>query len=68
MSALPITFLNSSDEELEFHIAELGQMVERAMADGDRAAAVRWSNERTQAIKSRSAGYVKQLEQERGLA
>ena len=43
MSALPITFLNSGDDELEFHIEDLGRLVEKAMADGDRAAAVKWN-------------------------
>lgn len=67
MSALPICFLDSSDDELEHHITDLGRLIERAMADGDRASAVRWSNERTEAIKSRSPAQVARMEQEKGL-
>jgi hypothetical protein len=64
---LPITFMDSDDAELEHHITDLGRLIEKAMAEGDRAAAVAWSNERTTAIKSRSAAQVARMEQEKGL-
>lgn len=67
MSALPICFLDSSDDELEHHITDLGRLIEKAYAEGDRAAAVRWSNERTEAIKARSPAQVARMEQEKGL-
>lgn len=42
-------------------------LIEKAYAEGDRAAAVRWSNERTEAIKARSPAQVARMEQEKGL-
>lgn len=56
-----------NDAELEQHIADLGRLILKAMGDGDRAAAVAWSNARTAAIMARSPEQVARMEEERGL-
>jgi hypothetical protein len=56
-----------TDAELEQHITDLGRLILKAMADGDRAAAVAWSNARTAAIMARSPAQVARMEEERGL-
>lgn len=56
-----------TDAELECHIADLGRLVLKAYADGDRAAAVAWSSARTAAIMARSPAQVARMEEERGL-
>ena len=56
-----------TDAELEQHIADLGLLIERAMAEGDRAAAVAWAAARADAIKARSPQQVARMEEERGL-
>ena len=56
-----------TDPELEQHIADLGLLIERAMAEGDRAAAVAWAAARADAIKARSPQQVARMEEERGL-
>jgi len=56
-----------TDAELEQHIADLGRLVLKAYADGDRAAAVAWNNARTAAIMARSPAQVARMEEERGL-
>lgn len=57
-----------TDAELECHIADLGRLIEKAMAEGDRAAAVAWNNARTAAIMARSPAQVARMEEERGLS
>lgn len=57
-----------TDSELELHISSLAVLIEKAMAEGDRAAAVAWSNARTAAIKSRSQAQIDRMEAEQGLA
>lgn len=56
-----------TDAELESHITDLGLLIQKAYAEGDRAAAVAWSNARTDAIKARSPQQVARMEDERGL-
>lgn len=56
-----------TDAELEQHITDLGRLILKAMADGDRAAAVAWSSARTAAIMARSPAQVARMEEERGL-
>ena len=56
-----------NDAELEQHIADLGRLILKAMAEGDRPAAVAWSNARTAAIMARSPAQVARMEEERGL-
>ena len=56
-----------TDAELEQHITDLGRPILKAMADGDRAAAVAWSSARTAAIMARSPEQVERMEKERGL-
>lgn len=56
-----------TDVELEQHIADLGRLIEKAMAEGDRAAAVAWSNARTAAIKARSPEQIEAMETALGL-
>lgn len=56
-----------TDPELELHIADLGRLIVKAYAEGDRAAAVAWSNARTAAIMARSPAQVARMEEERGL-
>jgi hypothetical protein len=53
-----------TDFELEQHISDLGRLIEKAFAEGDRAAAVAWSNARTAAIKARSPEQVARMEQD----
>lgn len=57
-----------TDAELEQHITDLGRLIEKAYAEGDRAAAVAWSNARTAAVMARSPAQVARMEEERGLA
>lgn len=57
-----------TDPELELHITDLGRLIVKAYADGDRAAAVAWNNARTAAIMARSPAQVARMEEERGLA
>lgn len=56
-----------NDAELEQHIADLGRLIEKAYAEGDRAAALAWNDARTAAIMARSPEQVARMEEERGL-
>lgn len=56
-----------TDAELEQHITDLGRLIEKAMAEGDRAAAVAWSNARTAAINARSPEQIEAMESRLGL-
>jgi len=56
-----------TDHELERHISDLGRLIEKAYAEGDRAAAVAWSKARTEAIKARSPQQIAAMEAELGL-
>jgi len=56
-----------TDVELEQHICDLGRLIEKSYADGDRAAAVAWAKARAEAIKARSPGQIAAMEAERGL-
>ena len=54
--------------ELEQHIADLGRLIEKAYAEGDRASAVAWAAARVEAIKARSPEQVQAMETRLGLA
>lgn len=56
-----------TDAELEQHITDLGRLIEKAYADGDRAAAHAWALARVEAIKARSPAQIEAMETERGL-
>lgn len=56
-----------NDAELEQHITDLGLLIQKAYAEGDRAAAVAWAAARAEAIKARSPQQVARMEEERGL-
>ena len=56
-----------NDTELELHIASLATLVEKAMADDDRASAVAWAKARAEAIKARSPEQVEAMESRLGL-
>lgn len=56
-----------TDAELEQHITDLGLLIQKAYAEGDRAAAVAWSNARTAAIKARSPEQIEAMESRLGL-
>lgn len=56
-----------TDAELESHITDLGLLIEKAYADGDRAAARAWAAARADAIAARSPEQVARMEEERGL-
>ena len=57
-----------TDAELEQHIADLGRLIEKAYAEGDRASAVAWNEARTAAHKARSQAQIERMEAEQGLA
>lgn len=57
-----------TDHELELHIHDLGRLVEKAYAEGDRAAAQAYAARRAEAISSRSPGQVERMERALGLA
>ena len=54
--------------ELEQHISDLGRLIEKAYAEGDRASAVAWAAARVEAIKARSPEQVQAMETRLGLA
>lgn len=56
-----------TDPELELHIASLAVLIEKAFAEGDRASAVAWATDRTEAIKARSPAQVEAMETRLGL-
>lgn len=56
-----------TDAELEQHIADLGRLIMKAYAEGDRAAAVAWTSARTAAIMARSPEQVEAMETALGL-
>lgn len=56
-----------TDDELELHVTDLGRLIEKAFAEGDREAAVAWSAARTSAINARSPAQIEAMESERGL-
>ena len=64
---LSITFMDSDDAELEFHIRDLGDLMLQAYGRGDRAAADHWLKLQAEAIAGRTPGQVLKLEQEKGL-
>lgn len=53
-----------NDFELEQHISDLGRLIEKAYAEGDRASAVAWSDARTAAINARSPDQVARMEED----
>ena len=53
--------------ELEQHISDLGRLIEKAYAEGDRASAVAWAAARAEAIKARSPEQVQAMETRLGL-
>lgn len=57
-----------TDAELELHITDLGRLIQKAMAEGDRAAAVAWNKAMTAAINGRSQAQIDRMEADRGLA
>lgn len=56
-----------TDHELELHIADLGRLIQRAFAEGDRAGARAWAKARADAIAARSPEQVQRMEREHGL-
>jgi len=59
---LPITFMDSDDQEREYLIQEYGQNMLNAYAAGDRLTAGQWMELQAEAIKGRSAGQVARME------
>jgi len=57
-----------TDPELEQHIADLGRLIEKAFAEGDRAGALAWAAARVSAINARSPEQVRRMEEALGLA
>lgn len=53
-----------TDAELEQHICDLGRLIEKAYAEGDRAGAIAWSDARTAAINARSPEQVAAMEED----
>jgi hypothetical protein len=56
-----------TDPELEQHITDLGLLIKKAYAEGDRAAARAWAAARAEAIAARSPEQIEAMETERGL-
>lgn len=57
-----------TDAELEQHITDLGRLVEKAHAEGDRAAAQAYAARRAEAIRGRSPEQVERMERALGLS
>jgi len=56
-----------NDAELEQHITDLGLLIQKAYAEGDRAAAVAWAKAMAEAKKGLSAEWVQARETALGL-
>lgn len=59
---MPIVFMDSDDQEREFHIRDLGELMLQAYADGDHKAAADWLRLQEEAIASRTPGQVARME------
>lgn len=64
---LPIVFMDDEAAELEFLIAEYGQNMLDAYAEGNRKAAEQWLELQRLAIRSRSVATVQAMETQMGL-
>ena len=56
-----------TDAEFELHIADLGRLIEKAYAEGDRASAVAWAKAMAEAKNCLSAEWVQARETALGL-
>lgn len=65
---MPIEFLNSCDEELEFHIASCWQHMTTEYEAGNREGADYWRQAAQEAQKLRSPEQIAKMEVEQGLA
>jgi hypothetical protein len=52
------------EHQLDLHITECGKQIQKAIAEGDRPAAIRWQEAMYEAIRSRSPAHKARLESE----